>query len=185
MLALVEEHVRGLDVPMDETLGMCRVQGVRHLAADRKPTGWLERTLRSQERPQIRSLDVTHRQVEATVHIACVVDRHHVRVLERHGELRLAGEAGVEALVEGQLGRDELQRDSPFQPQVVGSEDHAHAALTDQLLDPIAEELGSGLDLGVGAHFDLVDNDTTALAGTPRFMAPGPLGESMPALRHR
>ena len=89
-------------------------------------------------------------------------------MLERHGELRLAGEALVEALVERELGRDELQRDRPLQPQVVGAIDDAHPAPADQLLDPVAEEVGSDLDLGLSAHcFDLVDNDTTAPAGIP------------------
>ena len=42
----------------------------------------------------------------------------------------------------------ELQRDRPLQAQVVGPVDDAHAAPTDQLLDPIADELGADLDLG-------------------------------------
>ena len=184
MLARVEQDVGGLDVPMDETFRVCRIESVRDLAADGERAGRVERALGAQQRTQIRTLDEAHRQVEATVDVACVVDRHDVRVLERHGELRLAGEAVVEALIEGQLRRDELQRDGPLQPQVVGPVDDAHAALADQLLDSIAEKVGSDLDLGGRAHWwDLVDNRRTALAGIHASSRSS--GESRPALRHR
>ena len=184
MLARIEQHVGGLDVPMDETFRVCRIQGVRDLAADGERAGRVERALGAQERPQIRSLDEAHREVEATVDVACVVDRHDVRVLERHGELRLAREAFAEALIERQLGRHELQRDRPFQPQVVGAVDDAHAAAADQLLDPIADEVGADLDLGGRAHWwHLVDNR----GPRPRasMLRRARVDESRPALRHR
>ena len=84
-------------------------------------------------------------------------------MLERHRDLRLAGEAFLEALVERELRGDELERHRPLQTQVVGAIDDPHPAPADKLLDPVAEEIGSNLDLGLGAHcFDLVVNDTTA-----------------------
>jgi len=101
---------------MHEAVRVCRVQGVRDSAADGKRAGRGERTFGVEERPQVCSLDVAHREVEATVDIARVVDRHHVRVLERHRELRLAREAFAEALIQRQLRRHELQRHRPFQP---------------------------------------------------------------------
>src|SRR5206468_3625882 len=97
----------------------------------------------------IRSGDEAHREVEATGHVAGVVDRHDVWMLERDGELGLPGEAFAEALVERQLRRDELQRHRPLQAQVVGPVDDAHAAVADLLLDPIAEELSADLDLSL------------------------------------
>ena len=131
---------------------MRRIERVRDLAADRERAGGVERALRAQERPEVRALDEAHREVEAAVDVAGVVDRNDVRVLERHRELRLAREALVEALVERELGRDQLQRDRSLQAQVVGAVDDAHPAPADQLLDAIAEEVGSDLDLGLGAH---------------------------------
>src|SRR4029453_10300277 len=89
------------------------------------------------------------RDIEATGRVPGVVDRHDVWMLERDGELCLPSEAFAEALVERQLRRDELQRDRPLQAQGVGPGAGAHAAVTDLLLDPIAEELGAHLDLGL------------------------------------
>ena len=137
---------------MDEALRVRRIERVRDLAADGKRAGLVERPLRREERPQVRSLDVAHREVETAVDVACVVDRHHVRVLERHGELRLAREALAEALIERQLGRHQLQRDRPLQPQVEGAVDDAHPTAADQLVDPIADELGADPDLCLIGH---------------------------------
>ena len=105
-------------------------------------------------------------------------------MLQRHRELRLAGEAFLEALVERELRGDELQRHRPLQTQVVGAIDDPHPAPADKLLDPVAEEIGSDLDLCLGAHcFDLVVNDTTATAGATRGRADR--GASTSVLRHR
>ena len=40
MLARIEQHVRGLDVPMDETFRVCGVEGIRDLAADGERARW-------------------------------------------------------------------------------------------------------------------------------------------------
>ena len=84
---------------------------------------------------------MTHREVQAAVDLAGAVDRHDVRMLERRCELGFAQEAVVEALVEREIGRDELQRDGSLQPQVERAVDDAHPAAADLRLDPVAEEL--------------------------------------------
>jgi hypothetical protein len=134
---------------MDESLRVRGIECVRDLAADREGTGRVERVFRAQEPSQIRSGDEAHREVEATGDVTGVVDRHDVWMLERNGELCLPGEAFAEAFVECQLGRDELQRHSPLQAQVVGPVDDAHPAAADLLLDAIADELGARLNLGL------------------------------------
>ena len=129
---------------------------------------------------QVRSLDEAHREVEAAVDVARVVDRHDVRVLERHGELRLAREALAEALVERQLGRHQLQRDRPLQPQVVGAVDDAHPTAADQLVDPIADELGADPDLCLSGH------GISRPPGSSLRRSPAAIKQrSTPALRHR
>ena len=65
---------------MDEASRVRCIQGVRDLAADGKGSGRVERTVALEERLQIRSLDEAHRKVKAAVDVACVVDRHDVRV---------------------------------------------------------------------------------------------------------
>ena len=168
MLVRVEEHVRGFHVAVDEALCVCRIERARNLPADRERAGGFERGLRREQRFEVGSLDEPHRQEETAVDVPGVVDRNDVRMLERHRELRLTGEALVEALVQRELGRDELERNRSLQTQVVRAIDDPHPAPADDLLDPVAEEVGSDLDLGLGVHqFDLVDNDTTAPAGLP------------------
>jgi hypothetical protein len=104
-------------------------------------------------------------------------------MLERHRELRLAGEPFVEALVQCELGSDELERHGPLQAEVVGAIHDSHPAPADDLLDPVSEKVGSDLELGLGAHdFDLVENDTTAATGAPGVVL---LEVSTSMLRHR
>ena len=67
-------------------------------------------------------------------------------MLQRHDQLGLAGEARTEPLVARERGRDELQRDRPFQAKVVRPVDHAHSTPADQLLDSVAEEVGADVD---------------------------------------
>ena len=42
---------------MDEAFRVCRIEGVRDLAADGKRASRFERALRAEECPQVRSLD--------------------------------------------------------------------------------------------------------------------------------
>jgi hypothetical protein len=167
---------------MHEAARVGGIQGGGDLSANRKSADWLERPLAAQEGSQIRSLDEAHREVEAAVDVASVVDRYDIRVLEGHRNLRLARETVPEAIVERQLGRDELQRNGSLQPQVVGSVDDAHPAPADHLLDPIAEELGSNLDLGLGTHGFTRSSTRYGRAGarSRAFMAPALSWENPP-----
>ena len=143
VLVLVQQHIGGLDVPVHEALRMGGVQCARDLSADRQRPGRLERMLGAQQLCEVGSDDEAHGQVEAAVDIACVVDRHDVRMLERHRELGLPGEPLAETLVERELGRDELERHCPLEPQVVGAVDDAHPAAADHVLDPVADEVSA------------------------------------------
>jgi hypothetical protein len=114
VLVGVEQDVRGLDVAVDEAVGVGGVQGGGDLSADRDGACRLELALRSQQRLEVCAVDVAHDEVELPVDLACVVDRHHVRVLERRRRLGLGEEAGPEALVLGELRDDQLQGDGPL-----------------------------------------------------------------------
>jgi hypothetical protein len=172
VLVLVEQHVRRLHVSVDKALCVRRVQRICDLSTNRERPDRRESALRAQQSPQIRALDEPHGEVEAPVDLAGVVDRYHVRVLERHRELRLAGEAFAKVLVECELGRNELQRNRPLQPQVVCAVDDTHAAPADPRLDPVADKIGSNADFGLRAHRPaLVANDTTARPNVPGFVA--------------
>ena len=162
MLALIEQDVRRLYVAMNEALRVRRVERVRDLRDDREPAPRLESTLLAEQRAQVRSLDEPHHEVQLAVELARVVDRHRVRVLERHRELGLALEALSEALVEREVRRDQLQRDRAFQALVVRAVDDTHAALTGERLDPVPEDLTADADRVGGIHSESLSINHTA-----------------------
>ena len=77
---------------------------------------------------EVGAVDVAHRHVEVPVLLARRVDRDHVRVVDRGGDLALAPEARAELVVLGLLGRDHLQRDLALEALVERAVDDAHPA---------------------------------------------------------
>lgn len=60
-------------------------------------------------------------------------------------QLRLAEKAVTERLVPGKAGSEQLQRNPPLEPQILGQVDDAHAAVSQERFDPLAGELGADL----------------------------------------
>ena len=71
-------------------------------------------------------------------------------MVDRRGQLRLAQEAVTERFVLGEAGSEQLERNPPLEPQILGQVDDAHAAPAQKRLDPVAGELGA--DPRVVAH---------------------------------
>src|SRR5262249_49331661 len=96
MAGLVEQDIRRLHVPMHESLRVRSVERRGDLSADRD--GWrrLERALCAQERTEVGPVYEPHREVDAAVDVAGVVDWNDVRMLERHDKLGLTGKALAE-----------------------------------------------------------------------------------------
>jgi len=152
VIVSVHEHVRRLDVAVDKAFRVRRVKRGTNLTADRESTRSVQSALVTQESSKIRAVDKTHREIEAAVHVARVVDRDDVRMLERHGELRLTDESRAKPRIESKLGRYELEGNGALQSQVVGAVDDTHRAATDQRLDSIADEVGPDLVLELCRH---------------------------------
>ena len=136
----VDQHVRRLDVAMDEPAPVRRVERVGDLPAERDDPRRLEHPLRPQERPEVRPVDVAHRDEQAAVDLTGLVDRDHVRMVERRREPRLAKQPLAEALVVGELGGEELERDRPVEAGVAGAVDLAHPTPAGQFLDEVPGE---------------------------------------------
>jgi hypothetical protein len=68
-------------------------------------------------------------------------------VVERGGEPRLADESLPEPLVLGQLRREDLERDLPLEPVVLGEVDDAHPPATEGAHDPVTGDLGARLQI--------------------------------------
>ena len=163
--ARVEEHVGGLHVAMHETARVGRIQGARHLREDADRVRRVQ-TAALQALLQVTPLDVAHGDEEDVLGRPSLVDRDDVRMVDRRGQLRLAQEAVTERFVLGEAGSQQLERNLPLEPQILGQVDDAHAAPAQQRLDPVAGELGA--DPRVVAHlhvrilaFGVCRNDTT------------------------
>ena len=106
---LVEEDVRRLHVAVDEPERMRGVEGVRDLPRDRDRASRLEGALATQQRLQVGSVDVPHRDEEASFRLARLVHRDDVRMVEAGRESRLAQKPFAEAGVIGEPLEEDLQ----------------------------------------------------------------------------
>ena len=136
----VEQDVGGLDVAVDEA---ARVRGVErrgHLGDDRRRALGLEPAFAAQHGAQVLALDVAHDLEQHAVLLARVMDRDHVRMVERRGDLRLRHEAAAEGRVIRERGRDQLDGHVPVEREVGRPVDHAHASLARHLVEAVARE---------------------------------------------
>ena len=147
--ARVEQHVGGLHVAMHEAARVGRIQGARHLREDADRVRRVQ-TAALQTLLEVTPLDVAHGDEEDVLGRPGLVDRDDVRMVDRRSQLRLAQEAVAERLVLGEARSEQLERDLPLEPQILGQVDDAHAAQAQQRLDPVAGELGA--DPRVVAH---------------------------------
>ena len=140
VLILVQEHVRRLDVAVNQAAPVRRVQGVGDLSQHRQSTLRRKLPLALEHAPQVAALDEAHRQVELPVTLTRLVDRDHVRMVQRSGEPRLLQEPVPKTLILGELRSDHLQRHRAPQRQVRRPIHDAHATAADQRLHPVAGE---------------------------------------------
>jgi hypothetical protein len=132
------EDVAGLDVAMDDTALMGHLDGPRHLARDPRGLPWREGPAPPDDRRQILAVDELHHNVGAGGVGAVVVDGDDAGVIQGGGRLGLLSEASEEVGIGAVLGAKDLERDIPLELGVAGSVDRGHAALSEQLDQPIA-----------------------------------------------
>ncbi len=147
--AHVEQHVGGLHVAMHETARVGGIEGARHLCEEAYRVRRVQ-TAALEALSQVTPLDVAHGDEEEVLGRAGLVDRDDVGMVDRRGQLRFAQEAVTKRFVLGEAGSQQLERNPPLEPQILGQVDDAHAAPAQQRLDPIAGELGA--DPRVVAH---------------------------------
>jgi hypothetical protein len=177
--ALVEQHVRGLDVAVHDPDVVRRGEPLRDLAADVGGLADREPPLPRDQAEQAVALDQLHGEVEETLGGAEIEDARGVSVRHAARQAHFAPEAlhGVA----GSAGED-LERDAVADLLVVGGPDRAGRAAPEQAVDAVAlgEELAAlelvahGLGgcppapaIGLGHHPPTIS--LGALRGSPRL----------------
>ena len=148
-----QHHVRGLDVAVHQPAAVGGVECSRDLLDDPDRAFRLDPALGHDHRPQIGPLDPAHRDEQLALRVARLVDRDHVRVLDRRGQARLALEARTEVRLGGQLRHDQLERDLPVEAHLGRAVHAAHPALSGEALDPVAGQDRANRDLGHGPEY--------------------------------
>ncbi len=149
------EDVRGLDIPMNDPLGVGRIQSIRELDAD------LQELLRLEGLPgdavlERLALQKLHGDEGLTLVLVYVVDGADVSVIEGGSGLGFTPEAFLSLVVGEQPHRQELQRDGSVEARVLGFVDDTHTPAAELLDDPV---VGDGL----------ADHQLTQSTGTRRF----------------
>jgi len=148
--AALDQDVARLDVAVNESALVRRVERRGDLGDDRGRVLGRQRPPRPQQPAQVGAVDQVHGHEQQPVLLAGVMDRDHVRVADRDRDPRLLAEAAPEALVLGQGRRDHLQRDHVVEREVGGAIDDAHPALARNALDSVPGEDRAGLELRHG-----------------------------------
>ena len=141
-----EHDVLGLQVAMDDLELVRVVQPGAHLPQDRQPGREIHRAPPHFAVGEQLALEERHHQVdEPVLRLAQAQDAADVGVIEPHRETGLAPQPLHRALVAGQLGRQDLDRDFLVAGDLLGEVDVRHPALA-QLL----EHLIAGVEQLVG-----------------------------------
>src|SRR6266850_3351734 len=101
---------------------------------------------------EVLSLYEAHRDHDVLISFEHRIDRNDVRMIETRRELRLGPQTHAKSLVRSELGREHLERDGPFEPQVLREIDDPHPAAPEHALDSIAEEFASDSEFACAGH---------------------------------
>jgi hypothetical protein len=136
-LALRQQDVGGLDVPVDHAPLVRRLQRARHLLRQRDRLVDRQLMLTVEALPERLPFHVRHHVEEEGVRLSRVEEREDMRVLQVGGRLDL-GEESLGPHHGGELGLQDLERDLALVLEVVGEVDGRHAALAELALDTVA-----------------------------------------------
>ena len=146
LTSIRHEDVRGLDVPVDDALGMSRVESVGDLDAQIEHRLDLQRPARDQV-PKRLSLQQFHRDKGSPIGLINLVDGADVRMVQSGGSLGLPLETAESLCVMGEVVGKELQGDMATELEVFRLVHHTHAPATDLAEDAV---MGDRLTNGLG-----------------------------------
>ncbi len=129
MPAISDENIRGLDVTVNNSLRVCRVQGVCDFNSQFEK--FVERQwLAGNALPKGLAVEKLHRNELPAVLLADVVNGADVRVIQRRCRLPFSPETLESGKILGHLRREEFQADGAMEPRVLSLVNDTHAAAT-------------------------------------------------------
>ena len=134
-----DEDVAGLEIAVDDALGMRRLERVGHADGQVQHDGHREWPPPNRG-PQRLAFDQLHRDEMLAVVLADVVDGADVGVIQRRGRARFAPQPFRSLRVRDEVWRQELEGDGATESGVSGAIDHAHAAGAQRRLDAIVPD---------------------------------------------
>jgi hypothetical protein len=146
---LREQDVARLYVPVHEAFLVGGVERVRHLSHDPDRSSRLERPFAPDEVLERIAGDVAHGDEQGPVRRSRLEDGDNVWMIEARRQVRFVLDPAPEIGILGQLRRQQLERDLPTQPHLLGEVDDAHATPPQEGLDAVAGKLrpDHGIDL--------------------------------------
>ena len=134
----IHEHIGRFDITVHQPGGMSGIQGRSHRGDNRRRPRNGQRAYPVHERPHITARHVPHGDEQHPVRIACFEYRDDVRIIHRGRRPGFPDETVPERLVRRHRGREDLERDLPSKPAILGSEHDRHSASADLLLQPVS-----------------------------------------------
>ena len=131
-----DKDVGGLDVPMKNTLVVCRGERARDLLADLEHLGFVEAPF-GKPRFQAASLQKLQHEKRSPFGLFDIVNRADVEVVEGGGETRFTPEAIAGFAIVEQIVRKKLQRNAAAKLRILRSVDDPHATLAQFFQDAI------------------------------------------------
>jgi hypothetical protein len=134
--ALSYKNVRRLDVAMDDSLLVRRIQRVGNVDAQIEQEFEVQRAALDGVLQRL-AVETLHRKVGVAVFPADIVNRANVGMIQRGRRLRLAAKPFERHLISAQIFRQEFQRNKSVKPRVFGFVDNAHAAAAQLFHDAV------------------------------------------------
>ena len=139
LAAVGHEDVRGLDVPVDDSLGVGRIERVGDLRPEVEDALRLHR-LAADRVLQRLALHPLHHDEGVALVLGDVVDHADVRMREGGAGARLARESFPRLRARGHVLGQQLEGHAAAQARVLGLVDHTHAAPSELGEDPVVGE---------------------------------------------
>ena len=140
-VTLGHEQVGGLEVPVNDALGMRGFQPIDDLRRKLQDQGRLQRAT-SDPLLQRGALQQLHGDEVATLVLVDIVDRADVGMIEPGGGTGFPPEALDRQRPLRDLLPQELEGDVPSEPEVLSTIDDAHPTFAQQLPDPVMRDRG-------------------------------------------